>query len=106
MNWARLPPNAEARRFFDAALTVDPRHGGALTGKAVLLFHEGDLAGADKLLSEAVAIAPSFQTAHYYRGLVLAKLGKAEESKQELATAAQLQAATDKLRGYRLTEPQ
>jgi tetratricopeptide (TPR) repeat protein len=49
----------EARRLLDELLAHHPEHAGALLERGTLALHEGDLAGAEKWLGQAVEAAPS-----------------------------------------------
>jgi tetratricopeptide (TPR) repeat protein len=75
---------------FSKTLARDPKHGGALAGTGQAYFKQKEYAQAEDFLERAVAAAPEYQTGHYYLGLTLARLGRKEESKRELALAAKL----------------
>ncbi len=92
----------QATAFYDGALAVDPLHAGALTGKAILAYRRRDYTGADVLLASAERSAPDFQAAHYYRGLVLARLGRKQEADAEFALSTQLLDAQKNNKGLRL----
>ena len=95
----------QANRFFDAALQVDPRHAGALTGKAILAYRQKDYARAEQLLLNAEQSAPGYDIAHYYAGLVLARLGLQAESEAELKLAVKLAEDAKKLSNLHLAAP-
>ncbi len=70
----------------------------------VLAFRAKDYAAAEKYLKQAVLYAPDYITAHRYYGMTLARLGQAEQSRQELDLAQRLTEQQNKLRhGYTLT---
>ncbi len=82
---------------FPAVLAADatvlernPHHGGALTATGIAYFREKRYPEAETALQRAVTEAPEYQLGHYYHGLVLARLGKKEESTRELALAAKM----------------
>jgi Flp pilus assembly protein TadD len=82
--------DAEAEQLFAKVLARDAGHGGALTDMGEIDFRRKDFAGAEQWLSKAEAAAPAYPPAHYYRGLVLARLGRKEESDAELKKATEL----------------
>lgn len=83
-------------------LARDPRHGGALTGTGIAYFRLKQYAEAEQALRQAVTVAPAYQLGHYYYGLVLARLGKKEESARELALAAKLAEEANRKEAQRL----
>lgn len=80
----------EARTLFESVLARSSSHGGALTGLGILLFRTKQYVAARGQLVKAVSTAPSYQPAHYYLGLTLAKLGDREGSRYELDQAVRL----------------
>lgn len=80
----------EAIAEFGKTLERDPKHGGALAGTGQAYFKKKQYAQAEAFLERAVAAAPNYQAGHYYLGLTLARLGRAEESQRELAVATAL----------------
>ena len=80
----------EAIAEFGKTLERDPKHGGALAGTGQAYFKRKQYAQAEGFLRRAVAAAPKYQAGHYYLGLTLARLGRAEESQRELAVATAL----------------
>jgi len=99
-----LHNDAAAKDAYTRVLASAPNHGGALAGMGVLAFRAKDYAAAEKYLKQAVLYAPDYITAHRYYGMTLARLGQAEQSRQELALAQQLTEQQNKLRhGYTLT---
>ena len=71
-------------------LARNPQHGGALTDLGIAYFRKKNYEEAAKALEQAVRAAPEFQTGHYYLGLSLAKLGRKQESEEQLALAAKM----------------
>jgi tetratricopeptide (TPR) repeat protein len=80
----------EAIAEFGKTLQRDPKHGGALAGMGQAYFKQKQYAQAEVYLERAVAAAPKYQAGHYYLGLTLARLGRAEDSRRELALATTL----------------
>jgi tetratricopeptide (TPR) repeat protein len=87
---------AEAISEFSKTLARDPRHGGALTGTGQAYFKQKQYSKAEEFLERAVASAPEYETAHYYLGLTLARLGRKDDSEKELALASKLADAASK----------
>jgi len=80
--------DAQATPLFEKVLARDANHGGALTGLGIIAFRSKNYAQAEQYLARAEKAAPEYQPAHYYRGLVLARLGQKDESQRELQLAA------------------
>jgi len=80
--------DAQAAPLFEKVLARDANHGGALTGMGIIAFRSKNYAQAEQYLARAEKAAPEYQPAHYYRGLVLARLGQKDESQRELQLAA------------------
>ncbi len=80
----------EAQAEFGAALERDPRHAGALAGSGALALRRKEYPRAAELLRQSLALDPAHPETHRSLALALAKLGRKEESEQELATAARL----------------
>lgn len=96
---ARLEGNAvDARKEYGAALARDPRHGGALTGLAILDYELKKYDEAEAELEAAIKSLPNYRTARYYHGLTLARLGRKKESEAELSFAMQLRDKTEQQR--------
>lgn len=64
----------------------------ALAELAQILMEEKDLQHADDASREAVELAPGDRTVHYIRGLVLSRLGKAQDAESELSASRRLDA--------------
>jgi tetratricopeptide (TPR) repeat protein len=75
----------------EKVLSRDPRHAGALTGLGRVNFEKKNYAAAAELLRKAVSSAPGQRQSHYYLGLTYARLGKKQESEDELQTATRLE---------------
>ena len=88
----------EAASLFKKVLSRNPAHGGALTGLGILAFRVKDYNKAEIWFKSAVLYAADYAEAHRYYGMTLARLGKKEQSGQELATAASLDEAQTKAR--------
>jgi tetratricopeptide (TPR) repeat protein len=71
-------------------LARDPHHGGALTDMGEICFRRKQYDDAESWLEQAISAAPEYAQAHYYHGLVLAKLGRKDESARELREATEL----------------
>ncbi len=82
--------DAEAAKEFAVVLARDPRHPGSLAGSGALALRRKDYPEAEKLLRQSLALDPAHPETHRSLALALAKLGRKEESDQELATAARL----------------
>lgn len=79
-----------AEELLRKTLTRDSHHGGALTDMGEICFRRKQYDDAERWLEQAVIEAPDYAQAHYYHGLVLAKLGRKDESARELRQATQL----------------
>lgn len=94
----------EARRNYEAVLAVAPHHGGALTGLGILALRAQDYPVAEKYLLDAVTYSPDYVAAHHFYSLLLARLGREEESRREADLATSLSAQDAKMRhGNQLT---
>lgn len=80
----------KAAESYKICLKRDANHGGALTGMGIVAFRKKQYLEAEDYLQRGVRADASYQTAHYYLGLTLAKLGHKEESEAELATAVRM----------------
>lgn len=80
----------EAKSDYERVLALAPHHGGALTGMGILALRAKDYATAEKYLHSAVQYAPDYSTAHYYYALVLARMGRMDESRREADLATSL----------------
>jgi tetratricopeptide (TPR) repeat protein len=80
----------EAITYFSKTLARNSKHGGALAGTGQAYFKQKQYTRAEAFLERAVAAAPDYQAGHYYLGLTLARLGRKEDSRRELAQATRL----------------
>jgi tetratricopeptide (TPR) repeat protein len=89
---------------YQKVLGLAPNHGGALTGMGILAFRAKDYASAEKYLKSAILYASDYSRAHHYYSLVLARLGRQDESAREAEMAQTLNAQQSKMsRGNFLT---
>jgi tetratricopeptide (TPR) repeat protein len=87
---------------FSKTLLGNPKHGGALAGTGIAYYRQKQYDKAAQFLKEAIQIAPQYQPGHYYLGLTLARLGKAEDSQRELSIATDLADKDNKREANRL----
>ena len=80
-----------AQEKFERVLKRAPQHADALTGMGRAKFQEKKYSEAADLLQKAIAAQPRLREAHYYLGLVDARLGRKEESEKELQIASQIE---------------
>jgi tetratricopeptide (TPR) repeat protein len=73
------------------ALEVKPNDAGALTALGRVQFEQKHYPEAISLLQRAVSQDDSLQEAHYYLGLTLARMGRKQESNEQLEIAARLE---------------
>ncbi len=86
---------ADAKAEFDIALALGQREpdGIASSQKSNAAMHEaeqGNLAGAEIMLLEAVRLRPDYGVPHYNLGLILADRGQWDDAVSQLAQAASL----------------
>jgi len=82
---------SSAREHFTKVLSRNPHHAGALTEIGVFAFRSSEYEIAKTNLEQAVASAPTYQKAHYYYALTLAKLGDKTEAERQFKMAQALQ---------------
>lgn len=88
-----------AAKNFQHVLDRNPHHAGALAALGRVKLETKKYDEAADLLQRAVASDASLREAHYYLGLTYARLGRKEESDQQLEIATQLEKeATEKQR--------
>jgi tetratricopeptide (TPR) repeat protein len=80
----------EAKSEYEKVLGFAPHHGGALTGMGILAYRAKDYAAAEGYLKSAIFYASDYSEAHHYYALVLARLGRRDESKREADIATSL----------------
>ena len=76
---------------FRHVLAGDPQHSAALTGLGKVEFEQKHYPEALSLLQEAVSKDDSMREAHYYLGLAFARLGRKQESTEQLEIATRLE---------------
>jgi Flp pilus assembly protein TadD len=98
----------QAQQQFSFVLQRNPKHAGALTGLGRVEFERKHYQTAADFLKRAVDAEPSLREAHYYLGLVYARLGRKPESDQELQTARRLdeQEVKEHQLGLRILPPE
>jgi tetratricopeptide (TPR) repeat protein len=79
-----------AESNFRHVLSRDPKHAGALAALGHVELERKQYEEAATLLQKAIASNSSLREAHYYLGLTYARLGRKEESNQQLQIASQL----------------
>ena len=80
-----------ARQNLDRALDREPKNAAALTALGRIEFEQKDYPEAVSMLQKAVAGDASLREAHYYLGLTLARLGRKQESTEQLEIATRLE---------------
>jgi Flp pilus assembly protein TadD len=73
----------EARAEYEALLRLVPNDSAALTGQAAFLAEQGDLAGAERGLRQALTHQPGDVAARFNLAEVLVRLGRAAEARTE-----------------------
>lgn len=81
---------AEAMRYFDEALRLDPNDVEALTGRGNLLSDEGRIEEALAVFRKAVEANPRYPQAHNNLGNALVDLGRLDEGVEHLRRAVDL----------------
>lgn len=95
--------NQEAKAEFSHVLSMNPYHGGALTGMGILAFRSKDYKAASNYLSKAVLYAPDYIPAHRYYAMTLTHLGEKSQAAHQIEIAQALAARQSRLRhGYTL----
>jgi tetratricopeptide (TPR) repeat protein len=88
-----------AKTEFEKVLSLSPYHGGALTGMGILAYRAKDYQAAERFLKDAVLRTPDYAAAHHYYALVLARLGRSDDAKNEAAIANKLDEEQARTRG-------
>jgi TolB-like protein/Tfp pilus assembly protein PilF len=91
-NGHNLQGHAEEGRWAaERALALDPGLPEAHAALAnVLFFHDWDLAGAERSLRRAIALNPSYATAHHWYAFLLVATGRPEPALAEIRRAREL----------------
>ena len=92
---ALIEPNEEdldaAAKNLTAVLTLDPQHAAALSAMGRVYFEQKHYPEAIEVLQRAIASDGSMREPHYYLGLVFARVGRKEESAEQLQIATRLE---------------
>ena len=83
--YVRIGRTGDALREFVIATLLGPEDGEALAGIGQIHFDAGNFAAAAAVLQRAVVRAPELTQAHYVFGQALARLGRDDESRSQLA---------------------
>ena len=81
----------DAAKNFRQVLAHDPKHSGALSALGRVAFEQKRYPDAIDLLQRAIAGDDSLREAHYYLGLTFARVGRKEESTNQLEIATRLE---------------
>jgi tetratricopeptide (TPR) repeat protein len=81
---------AEAKKYIDKALELNPNIPEARASLANFLLFEYDFAESEREFRKAIALNPSYATAHHYFAACLDTLGKTDEAFNEVMLAEQL----------------
>lgn len=93
--WLRLEDVDRARTDFTNAIRLDANNAQALNNIAIVRHLQGDLAGAERALDQAVDLAPSYANAFYNRGVVRRDLAKTAAALEDFVAALQIDADFD-----------
>jgi tetratricopeptide (TPR) repeat protein len=80
-----------AAKNFNHVLERDPKHAGALAALGRVRFEQKAYADAVDFLQRAVASNDGLREAHYYLGLTYARMGRKQESAEQLQIATRLE---------------
>jgi tetratricopeptide (TPR) repeat protein len=80
----------DAMTCFNTALKINPKFYWAYDGRAITKCHIKDYSGAVEDCVRAISYDKKFAEAYYYKGQAEKMLGKKDEAKKDLATAASL----------------
>jgi tetratricopeptide (TPR) repeat protein len=80
-----------ASRDFRRVIDREPTHALALTGLGEVAFEQKHYAEAMPLLQQAIVNDRSMREAHYYLGLTFARMGRKQDSEEQLGIAARLE---------------
>lgn len=73
----------EAIRFFNKALSLDPRHFQSLNALGLAYSMRGDLREAEKFFLKCLEVSPSFMEAHNNLGMVYQEMGFLDKAEEE-----------------------
>lgn len=76
---------------FRRVLDRDPKHAGALAGLGRVKLEQKKYGEAADVLQRAIASNDQLREAHYFLGLTYARMGRKEESEQQLQIASRLE---------------
>ena len=80
----------DAAKNYRSALKVDPRLVSAHMGLAKIEEHQKNYGAALSELDQVIRFEAGNASAHYLRGLVLVRMGREKEGREELASAAKM----------------
>jgi len=89
IEWLRSKPE-EALKHYQKALALRPDYVDAQIAAGKALARLGDAEGALKFLSDAVAVDPRSEAAHYQLSQIYRKLGRTEDAERESETFRRL----------------
>jgi DNA-binding winged helix-turn-helix (wHTH) protein/TolB-like protein/Tfp pilus assembly protein PilF len=88
---ATEPGNPEANVALDKALALDPNLGEAYaTMGFIQMFHQWDWPKAEESFKRAIELKPGYGTAHQWYATLLAITGRADDAKQEMRRALEI----------------
>lgn len=93
--YTRIGGTSDALVELVAASLIGPDEGETLTAIGQIHFDAGRYAAAEAVLGRAIAAKPSFAQARYLLGQTLDRLGRANESREQLAEYDKLRAAAN-----------
>jgi tetratricopeptide (TPR) repeat protein len=93
--YTRIGSTSDALVELVAASLIGPDDGEALTAIGQIHFDAGRYAAAETVLGRAIAVKPAFVQARYLLGQTLDRLGRANESRDQLAEYDKLRAASN-----------
>jgi len=73
----------EAIRFFNKALSLDPRHHQSMNALGLVYSMKGDLREAERYFHKCLEVAPSFTEAHNNLGMVFQEMGFPDRAEEE-----------------------
>lgn len=89
--FAPVPSSLDsAKKYIDKALELDPNLAEARASLANYLLYDYKFAEAEREFRRAIALNPSYATAHHWYGTCLNELGKKEEAMAEVLLAEEL----------------